>query len=174
MYARPGPVLSQVTSFQLDGSYLLANPRSFLSKTLTAPHSTIVIKDTLSYNLLAFPVWKILAQQRTGDMAPTVAAFHHHNNPFHSPGYSMSGATQIHASYAGWGASTPSSPGATSPPVQQHPWQPYPQQQPTLTPSAGALVLYNPQSLFGLYYNEHLHGPFATGMGVNPFTPGAA
>ncbi len=86
----------------------------------------------------------------------------------------MSGATQIHGNYAGWNASTPSSPGATSPPVQQHPWQPYPQQQPTLTPSAGALVLYNPQSLFGLYYNEHLHGPFATGMGVNPFTPGAA
>ncbi|EFJ43372.1 hypothetical protein VOLCADRAFT_96463 [Volvox carteri f. nagariensis] len=36
-----------------------------------------------------------------------------------------------------------------------------------------ALVLYSPTtSLHGLYYNEQLHGPFATGRSVNPFTPG--
>ncbi len=36
----------------------------------------------------------------------------------------------------------------------------------------GALVVWNRDSLYGLYFNEQLHGPFATGRGVNPFTPG--
>ncbi|GLC36781.1 hypothetical protein PLESTF_001311200 [Pleodorina starrii] len=35
-----------------------------------------------------------------------------------------------------------------------------------------ALVVYSPTSLYGLYYNEHVHGPFATGLQANPFTPG--
>ncbi|GIL79458.1 hypothetical protein Vretimale_18336 [Volvox reticuliferus] len=39
-------------------------------------------------------------------------------------------------------------------------------------PSDGALILYHPNSVYGLYYNEHVHGPFATGLKVNPFTPG--
>ncbi|GLI68242.1 hypothetical protein VaNZ11_012594 [Volvox africanus] len=39
-------------------------------------------------------------------------------------------------------------------------------------PNNGALVLYHPNSLHGLYYDEHVHGPLATGRIVNPFTPG--
>ncbi|GFR51719.1 hypothetical protein Agub_g14165 [Astrephomene gubernaculifera] len=74
----------------------------------------------------------------------------------------------------GWpGASPPLSP--CSPPFSPASSPPYASlhaSSPASPAPGGQLVLYGPTSLYGLYYNEHVHGPFASGLQRNPFTPG--
>ncbi|KAG2427516.1 hypothetical protein HYH02_014562 [Chlamydomonas schloesseri] len=112
--------------------------------------------------------------------------YHHHHQPQQqhwgptSPTSTGSGYDRPSAGYppyVGYTTNTAGSPAAAS--GYSH-YYPSASSSSTSSPasassaSSSALVLYAPNSLYGLYYNEDVHGPLATGLQANPFTPGLA
>ncbi|KAG2487297.1 hypothetical protein HYH03_014137 [Edaphochlamys debaryana] len=75
------------------------------------------------------------------------------HSPASSYGYAASDAT---SDASQWSRSSSYNSYATSP----------------VAATSNALTVYSPKSLLGLWYSEHVHGPWATGLERNPFTPG--